>query len=475
MRLSSLALTGLLLSSAVGGQTSGVAARSQAAACSAGTSLLLVQTPKANLIEDGLEDGLRVIDGCGAETGSIDVPSPAFVWPTAKSGVAIVQSGGATRFTDAEPGPTYLVDAGALTATRLEIPPLPAEDVWGSQAALTRLRSPRHALVGVTGEEARIYLVDLGTGHVTDVLAELPAGILADGGVDAAWVDPTSDTVVLLQDGPRISEPVVPQVVAPVADVGAAVSVEGDNPFAPGPYVDDCRRVLGGDEGAALYACEGDEGGREWRTRRDEGSDIDPIDGLSGFDLVPVTETWSTGLAARPFAYPSVSLDGAYVSGRDPHWLLFAAEDPRGGDLYVKTIDDLADLSVVDVPGGGVTPIAGLPAGRGALHIYGSVDGGPLALALWMPWSEEDDGLFADDDVTLVELVANVGELYLLDLGAAEASLLGDAMGGAISPDGRSIATMGVDVAAIAGELRVGPVAGELVEVGPGFGTWLTP
>lgn len=452
-----LAMVGSLLGS--------VSVSAQSVTCVAGPSLLLVQSPAARYPQNGFEDGLGVVDSCGATKGTIDVPNPAVVWPTARPGVAIVHSdsrGGETE------GETYLVDAAHLRATRLAVPGFAARDAWAGFGNLNLVRSPRHALVGTTDPRARVSLVDLRSGEVTDVLAEWPADMILDTELDYGWIDPVEDAVYL-----RWGDDVA---AAPIDDLTAAERIALVDPYADVmPGRDGCRQTLGQVDGAGLFACDTAAASTRWRVRPDGDSPPADIDGLMGFEPQPIRSTWSTSWSAYPFSLPTFSQEGLYQPGNALRWLLFADPDPDDGDLYVTLIDDLASLSVVDVPAGTVRAVGGLPAGRGALQLFGAVGGAPMALAVWMPWSEEHNGLFEDDDVVFTERVIVTGQLYLVDFESATATRLGDSSAGALSPDGGWVATTRVTSESLADMLSVGPVGEEPVEVGSGFGTWLTP
>lgn len=431
VRLPSAAISVLLLVSFAGaGVAASAATQVAGGSCTPGPALLLVQTPAENFYREGYEDGLRVVDSCGADVGTIDVPNPAVVAPTARSNVAVVHTGplpGGAR------GATYLVDAVDLIATELPLPAFEARDAWNGSFNLNAHvgRSARYTLVGTTDPDAHVYLLNLATAEVTDVLAALSADKILGQELDYGWVDPTDDAVYLVWGNDVIR--------APIPDLGQAARVELDDPDATVE------------------------------------STPDSIDGIAGFEPQLIRPTWSTSWGATPFAFPAYSYDGLYASDDALRWLLFADPDPNDVALDVDLVADLASLSVVDATTGTARPIDGLHGGRGVLTLYGAVGGAPVALALWTPWTEENGTLFSGVDFIAVAPIVTASELYVVDLASATATRLMASCAAALSPDGGWVATTRIGSERPAGTLSVGPVGGPLVEVGLGFGTWLTP
>jgi len=192
------------------------------AECLPGPSLLLVQTPSDNFLVDGFAPTLSVRDSCGADRGAIEVPGNWLVRPTGRPATALVyavERGDPRDHTtngDAT-GPVSLVDAVAGTARPL---PIPALRVSAARFAADRLSdggSRRFALVGSLSGESRLYLVDLESGGVVDLIAGLPPGLVDPYPLDGAAIVPGDAHVVMHARAGA--------VVVPVADPGAAFTV----------------------------------------------------------------------------------------------------------------------------------------------------------------------------------------------------------------------------------------------------------
>jgi hypothetical protein len=457
-------LSVLLLAACIPLLTASTDARSSA--CVPGPSMLLVQTPKPNFASEGFEDGLRVVDSCGNERGKIDVPNPVFVVPTARPGVALVHTAGATGADSA--GDSFLVDLRMLTWRRLAVPRMPPTTFAAGTLLISPSSTDSYAVVATkdviedisAGDRFdRLFVVDLRTATTVDIRPLLPE--FTTDGTESGWVDDRTGTFYLDRGRQLVSVP-----LAHPEDAGRQ---QHGSLRSPSDYGGDrCASVLGDYSRASLHLCLSSDGSEvEWRVRRHARDPLQTLPELAGRSVLWGISVSSSGWIASPPTFSVVRSLASAVVDADIDRAVFFDEMSDSHYLFRPYVRDLSMLSFLDLESLTIETISGLPDGGHLAMLIMPDDSGDVALLSVAPfegdYDEETDELWI------------TGELYLIDFFKAKATLVGSNVGGVLSPDGMAMAISDLVGPLQSPALSVAPVSGPLIDVGPGFGTWLTP